>query len=700
MDEHDLMQGPEAGRIVLEAVVSRNTRLSAWPRRLRASGMFARTLPGEPNALPTAAAGDAPARPGRLRGEPLLTWTLVLAAVCLAAKLALLPFPVSNLSELARWLLRLAIVAAPDMCFVMLLGLGCLLVSAVLGRWPGLEARVWRPACLLGYILAALYAVASVPMYKVTMVPFTVRLLSFAGGPEAMVSSIAPYVPPGIVAGLVAAPLAVALAACAAWRWPRCRVRMPLGWGGLAVSAALVAAYWATCRVYVEHSWTDRNRWERRIAQSPHGVLILSAARELLSNRPFTQNYSFEQVDASDFRQPEAETQPDGAARLFAAGAARPKNVILVVMESIGVEYFGVSGSRFATTPRLDRLAARQGVVFENAYVQAVSSCKSLVSLSASVYPRPDWLLIVRDHADFDVPTIAEVLDGRGYRTCYAHSGYWGWQRRDRFLANRGVDHLFGAKDRPDRVVNSWGIDDKTMFQAVLDWIDREPGAGFFAFAYTIETHHPYVAPERLHDFGVDDEQLATYLNAVRAADAHIGWLIDELARRGLADSTLVVVTSDHGESFGQHNQRVHSFGVYEQTVHVPLLVLHPSLAELPRRNAALAQHIDIAPTILDLLGIPAPAEWQGRSLFSGPPRERAYFLAVGNEVVLGLRDGRFKYHYYVDTTREELFDLEADPGELTNLADCERDRCRSYRSRLGGMVAHQRAYLARHGVE
>ncbi|HEV3025318.1 MAG TPA: sulfatase [Pirellulales bacterium] len=622
---------------------------------------------------------------------------LSLAMVVVLVKTALLPFPVSTVGEFARWLLRLNLVAAPDLSFVAGLTALAVVVSLGLRRWPRVEARAWRPACAATFALAAVYAVASIPMYKVTMVPFTIRLLSFVGGPGVMVSSVTPYLPPGMLLALFAAPVAVALGPWAARRWPLDILASRCGMKTLAVAAALVAANGAVCRHYVMGTWTDPNRWERRIAQSPHWVLLHSCVEELAKDRPFTHSYSFDAIDDSDFRRPNS-VGPDGMPPLLAAGK-RPKNVLLIVLESTAAEFFGVMGSPWPTTPNLDVLAARNGVVFENVYSQAASSCKSLVALTNSTYPRPDWLLIVRDHPDFDVPALPQVLRDRGYRSCYAHSGYWSWQGRDLFLLARGVDQLVDASDKPHEQINSWGINDEAMYQGVLDWIDAEPGRPFFAFAYTNETHHPYVTPQVPFDFGAVDVEFGRYLNSVRGADAKINWLLTQLERRGLLDSTLVAITADHGESFGQHNQWTHAFGVYEQTVHVPLLLLHPALADLPRRNAAVGQHIDIAPTLLDLLDIPAPVEWQGRSLLRPDAGERAYFMSVGNEVTLGLRDATYKYHYYVDTQREELFDLAADPQELENLAEKQPDKCAAYRRRVGGWVTYQREFLAKHGV-
>lgn len=620
-------------------------------------------------------------------------WTLGVAAVLVTGKALLLPWTGSNPLDIARWTLRLAIVSASDLRFAALLGAGLTLVGAFGGRNRWLRGSLATLAAL-----AALYGVAGVTMFRLMMVPLTAPLLSFAGGPALMASSLAQVATREWMIG-------AALAAAAPWLGARFVLRfqqatIPQGLlrpRPLAAAVCLTLAAAAVADAYVESRWTDPNRWERRIAQNPHTALLSSLGSAALRGDALALSFAPERVDESDFL-----AAPAGGAT-GTTGSPRPRNLIVIVLESVGVEHLQLYGAAHDTTPRLAELAAERGLVFENCYAHAPSSPKGLVALTASVYPGIDWKLISRDAPAFDVPTLPQVLHQRGYRTAYAHSGYWEWKNRDRFLRERGVDDVIDASTLGSKQVFSWGISDADLFDSALAWIDRQPDQPFHLLLWTIETHHPYVEGSSPRDYGVDDPELNRYLNALRNIDALIGKLVDELERRGLADSTLIAVTGDHGEAFGQHGQRVHSFGVYEENLHVPLVLIEPRSAdaEAGRRVPDVCQQIDIAPTLLARMGIASPREWQGRDALAaiGSPH-RAYFYSTGNEVLLGLRDAHWKYHYAVGSGREELFDLDRDPRELHNLVAREPRRAAEYRARVAGLVTYQRRYLAQHGVD
>ena len=548
-----------------------------------------------------------------------------------------------------------------------------------------------------------IFGVASVGIYKSTMAPLSWQGLQMAGGAETFSSSLAAYVDLTTVLALFAAPAIVIFVPFVLRRTRTLRARIklaPISIGPKFAACAFLAlfGYGVVSHTYIRANWTDPNRWERRISQSPHAVFLQSVLNNFVWGDALP--LSGEEADASDFV--ERTNNPTTYQPATQSNSSRPKNVLVIVLESTAMEYTSLAAGQgtfmHSPTPHLAQAAAQHGVVFENCYVQAPSSCKSLASLTAGIYPRTDWWLLVRDQPQFAVPTVAEVLAARGYRTCFAHSGYWSWKDRDVFLKSRGGQTLLDADTIAAEKVNSWGISDADMFDAVLQWIDDDPQQPFFALAYTIETHHPYVVRPPEIDFGVDDPNFNRYLNALHETDKQIGRMLQELKARNLLDDTLIAVTADHGESFGQHNQRIHSFAVYDPAVHVPLLLLHPSLADRPRRDSRLAAHVDLPATIADMLDVPTPSEWQGQSLFATHPRERNYFFCTGNEIILGLRQGSLKYHYYVESGYEELFDLSIDPGEANNLAattdEGQQAQMAEFRRRLAGFVRHQQGFL------
>ncbi len=659
-----------------------------------------------PLAAPTQ--GHAPIR-GAVSTAELAALTAGLLVLLVTAKALLLPFPVETATEFCRWLLRLAIVASADVCFAIFWGGVAYAVNWLAGPW---KATGWvaRPTIFLLFYAAGLYGVAAVPIFRYTMVPLTLPALHYAGGPDAMASSITACLSWQAAVALALVPLALL---SLGWLARRLQARLParraqsalprlrprLGFAAICGLLLGVTAYGLVCRQYIAANWTDPNRWERRISASPHAVFLWSCAEQWVLGENHRFNALLAEADNRDWTAPRL----DSGIRYTLPPDFHPRNVLVVVLESTGTDSMSLYGSPHRTTPELERLVAEQGLVFDNFYVQTPNSCKSLVSLTASVVPRLDWGLIVRDYPGFSIPTVAQVLAERGYRSCFAHSGYWGWKNRDRYLGDRGGPHLIDAaslQQPPYNApqLNSWGVPDRPMFQATLDWIDQNRQQPFFALTYTIETHHPYVAPEPLTDFGVNDEKHNRYLNALRETDRQIAWLVAELKRRDLANDTLVVITSDHGESFGQHNQTVHSFSVYESAVHVPLILLHPSFANLPDRYLPqVRQQIDLPYTLVSLLGVKPPETWQGQHLLDAADR-RAYFFSTGNNVACGLRDGDYKYHFYVDSGHEELFHLPSDPEETTNLAPQQPDRCQSYRRRWGGLIEHQPQFLRQYG--
>ncbi len=614
-----------------------------------------------------------------------------LAGVGLAVKATLLPWQGLQPGTLLRWLGRLFVVAADDLGFALLMILvGWAMLWTVAQTFPRL-LPVAMAALRAAFALALLYAVVSGALFRVTLQPFNIRVLFLVGRWDLLWSSVEPYLSWGQVG------LALAVPVGAVWASQAAAKRLAQAWSFQAALGVVMGA-WAlwipldqAAAQYVQHRWPTPRIWENRLARSPHWVLLRSCWDRWRGHDPFAplNNPSQQREDAELFQPPE--TLPP-VARLL-PGYRPPRHVVVVWMESVGAEYVSWAGGKWKTMPLVAQRIRRQGVVFRNFYVTAPYSCKSLWTLCSGTYPRPDWHLLVQN-PPAGVSLLPQLLRRQGWQVCFAHSGYWSWRERDRFLRRAGVGQLLDASCLPGPRINSWGTSDRAMFEALLQWLARHTSQRTFALAYTIQTHHPYASPRQQVRFPVQDEELQQYLNAIRATDELLEWFLVRLEELGLLEETLVVISSDHGESFGQHDQREHHFALYEPNVRIPLALLYPGLKHFrPRVVRQVRSQVDLAPTILHLLGLEVPSGWQGTSLLVPDLQNRpALMLTVSNYAVLGLRWGRWKYHYWVEQGQEELYDLDADPWEEHDLAAHHAQLCRQFRRWLGHWVlAHQR---------
>ncbi len=333
-------------------------------------------------------------------------------------------------------------------------------------------------------------------------------------------------------------------------------------------------------------------------------------------------------------------------------------HLLLVTVDALRADHLGLYGYRkHPTSPFLDELA-RESVVFDHAYAQAPHSSYSLCSLMTSEY--------LHETVELGLPlptaTLASVLGEAGYHTAAFYT--------------RGIFHTEGEKLRRYdsesfgfRRYDHSETDAERKTDAVLEEIDRlvergEP-PGFFWVHY-FDVHEPY----RDERFGHRDEE--RYDGEIARVDTALRRLWRE-ARRRLSRPVVLLVTADHGEEFRDHGGLYHGSSLYEEQVHVPLLLRVPGLAS--RRIAAPVQLVDVAPTLLGLLDVPPPGSMRGadlRALIDGRiERGGPAFSAVMRKRMVV--DGGFKLIAELRYGLYELYDLRADPAERTNLASSRR---------------------------
>lgn len=384
---------------------------------------------------------------------------------------------------------------------------------------------------------------------------------------------------------------------------------------------------------------------------------------------------------------------PNAAARV---DAPRPNgwNVLIVVVDTLRADHLGLYGYERQTSPHIDALAQR-AVVFDTMYSQAPWTKPSVASIFTSLYPVQHQVL--REGTDNQlapaIETLAEILQKHGYRTA-AVSENPHVQRATGF--DQGFDHFTGIRGYKGdsgqfmRKAKSWLMEDSEkpffLYVHLLDphgpYAPDDPGA----FLDGLETSQPLVREGKVGKI-VDGESLAVPLSAgdvaylealydaeIREIDEAIGGLVEVLETRGLLENTVVVLTSDHGEEFLEHGAIKHGYHLYEESVRVPLVLLVPGL-EARRVDDTLAQHIDLAPTLLDLVGIPIPDHFQGRSLRRALAGEAdaggIVFVATSwrNVERVAIRAGDWKLVQHRDQDRLDLYRLSQDPGEQNDVS-------------------------------
>jgi arylsulfatase A-like enzyme len=415
------------------------------------------------------------------------------------------------------------------------------------------------------------------------------------------------------------------------------------------------------------------------------------------------------------------------------------KNVLLLVMDTVRARSLGLYGYSRDTTPNLARWA-RRGVRFDWAVASAPWTFPSHCTILTGQWPSM-LNVLWQPTLDAPYPTLAEFLSSRGYETAgfVGNTKFCSYESR----MNRGFLHYEDYPLTPWGVLASipsgrwllaWGLalgdsyetkwidlqsrDARGLHRALRDWIANRHGRGrpFFAFLNYMDAHEPFVPPpsgvpaiaprpksardyKMLMDYWHADKlalpksdvRMArdSYDLCIAALDQQIGSLLDELDRQGLLRDTLVIVTADHGEEFGEHGVYTHGFSVYATEIHVPLLVIDPT-APQGRSVSRPVSLRDLPATVVDLLGV-GPAPFPGKSLaehwrtaagtaslpVSDPRSEVDIPREVGRDRGYGPRQRGFTMsfvadvlHYFVGVEgQEELYDVSIDPAEVRNLA-------------------------------
>ena len=387
--------------------------------------------------------------------------------------------------------------------------------------------------------------------------------------------------------------------------------------------------------------------------------------------------------------------------------------VLLIDIDTLRADHLSCYGYKFNTSPNIDKLA-REGILFSNAFAQGVPTTPAHTTIFTGLHSITHKIVShgSDEVLDSSIPLLPEILKDNDYRTAAVDNLF---NIKPWFA--KGYEYYINPKSKSTHSIKA----EEITYEAIR-WLKEHYKENFFLFLHYWDPHSPYLPPEIYKDIfyrGKDpfdpnnksmdeakrqipypffkkwhydlldnptdaDYIIAQYDGEIRYADDSIGELLEYLRTLGIEEDTTIIITSDHGENMTEHNFFFDHQGLYEPTIHIPLIMkLGDRFTD--RRIEALVQHIDIMPTILDILNIKKNIRLEGKSLLpliKGECNE-LYTEVVSTECTwrasIAIRTGEWKFIKTIDKglyekPPEELFNLKYDPREENNLYDKEKD--------------------------
>lgn len=414
-------------------------------------------------------------------------------------------------------------------------------------------------------------------------------------------------------------------------------------------------------------------------------------------------------------------------------------NVVLIAVDSLRADHLGCYGYKYPTSPNIDRIASG-GALFEKFFCAGIPTQPSFTTVYTGQHPLTHGIVSHGGAAELrsETPILPQMFLRQGYTTCALDN-----LMRERLWFGRGYEYYI---DPSQRRVLSLGVTCEELNARAVPWIREHADEPFFFFIHYWDPHTPYTPPDRFrglfydgnptdrsnrsldafwkHPFGelardtwlrtknglVTDANFVTslYDQEIRHVDEGVGELVQAIDDLGIAEDTIVAIIGDHGESMTEHGIFYEHHGLYDTTVHIPLILRCPGRIPAGVRRHNLLQHHDLAPTLLDAASVPIPPSVEGRSFWGvvledlpEQGREAIITAECTLQAKWSIRTSKFKFILsretdFYGTRPRELYDLQLDPEEKTNLIDEQPLVAREMEQQLETWIADRLAVLGR----
>lgn len=287
----------------------------------------------------------------------------------------------------------------------------------------------------------------------------------------------------------------------------------------------------------------------------------------------------------------------------------QPMNVVIFLQESLGAEYVGSLGGK-PLTPEFDALT-KEGMLFTNLYCTGTRSVRGIEAVVTGFLPSPSESVVKLSNSQSGFFTLADLMKDNGYDTSFIYGGMANFDNMASFFNGNGFDNIIDEEDfnsdgKKYALKGTWGYSDEDLAAKANDYFKSKQGKPFFSMMFSTSNHEPFEFPDgRIELY---DKQKNTVNNAMKYADFSIGKFFELAKKEDYFKNTIFIVVADHNtRTYGKHLVPIHKF-------HIPALIIGPGVAKGSKYNKLCSQ-IDLAPTLLDMIGIKVETPMPGRNL-------------------------------------------------------------------------------------
>jgi len=380
----------------------------------------------------------------------------------------------------------------------------------------------------------------------------------------------------------------------------------------------------------------------------------------------------------------------------FAKAGERP-HIFILPIESFNknfVESSSVDGHEYM--PFFNSII-KKGVYIENYYSNSIQTAKGNFAIYCSLLPLINGKVFVHK-ANTNFRCLPQVFKDLGYSTFFYRShDQLSFDNTQGFLEKNGFDRVasidrgrFTEQERREKIIN-WGPADDIFYREFFKDMDKLKGNKIFAGLQGVSTHHPFMVTKRLRQIYPDPKGLIqNYANAIREVDDALRYFFSELKKRKWLKNSLVIITGDHSFPMGEHGVTESDRGFYEEFFRVPMLMIWEGRLKPRRIKDRSFSHLDIAPTLINLLKINTKTHTLGVDIF-GNRKTKNFLIQPYKGKYLGIVDFPFKYIIHQRSGKDYLFDLKKDPLEANNIVDEKLELVKSFKKDLLVFYANEK---------